>query len=46
MNNFYKKYPRKDDVKQIVENSERYFIPDLITLVNRLWVLGLSELRL
>lgn len=35
MNNFYKKYPRKDDVKQIVENSERYFIPDLITLVNK-----------
>lgn len=35
MSDFYEKYPRKDDVKQIMENSERYFIPDLITLVNK-----------
>lgn len=43
MNNFYKKYSGKDDpdlLEEIMENSERYFIPELITLMNNLdsWV--------
>lgn len=39
MNNFYKKYSGKDDpdlLEEIMENSERYFIPELITLMNNL----------